>query len=306
MSIILLVILFSLAMLGLLVSANVAVNYIKKAALLLGLTNFMIATVVLSFFTTLPEFSSTLVSQIENLGDVGIGIIIGTILFNTAIILGGTMCIYGKFKTDKFERGSYYILLLAGAVVTLLSLDGVLSRLDGLIFLGIFSGHLYRLAKRVKKKINHRKRDHKFYIAIAGMIIAILALVGSAIGTVKFGKDLAIAVGMPMGILGLILIGIGTSLPEFTAGFTSAIKRQEGIAVGNIIGANVVDLLLIFGVASLIKPIVFNIHYFFMSYMLMMVMLAGLAIYVAWRKVIDRPISVFMIVIYAIFIWTLI
>ena len=131
--------------------------------------------------------------------------------------------------------------------------------------LGIFAFWLYW----VIAKENHAEPPEEESIRILTLPIAFVFILVGLVGVIFGGKwivegaeVIARELGMSEALLGLTIIGIGTSLPEFAITFTAAFKRQPGIAIGSIIGSNIFDFLMILGVTSFIKPVAFSSHFF--------------------------------------------
>ena len=293
---------FFLSLLCLAIASQIAITYLRRAATWLRVSNFIIGSVLLAFATTLPEFSSTVISQIKGYGDVALGIVVGTVLANICLILGISIYLSRKYKMTKFELDGLNVLLLSAVLLIVFSLDGIIGRLESIVFIAFFFAHQARLAFKMKEKSRLKKMTPKFTIHMIFVCVAVVALIASASYVVKFGEALALAAAIPPAIIGLILIGIGTSLPELASAISSAIKDHEGIAIGNLLGASTLDILLIVGIAAMFRPLVFDPFYFVFPMFLMVTSISIISLRLSKKRVLDRKSAYILVSTYIIFL----
>lgn len=227
-----------------------------------NISNIVIGLLIAGIGTSIPEFSISFLANLSGQGDIGLGTIIGSNTFNILFILGVSALFFPiTLKKEWVERDLTWnvIAVIFTMALTLPFGDGVLSRSEGLIMLAMFSFWLYV----VIKYSNHADTEKEpMRILTLPLVLGLIAagLAGVVIGG-KWVVDGAVAIahelGMREGLIGLTIIGIGTSLPEFTVTFLAAFRRQPGIAVGNIIGSNIFDFLVILGFGALVHPVIF-------------------------------------------------
>lgn len=231
------------------------------------ISHIVIGLVVVGIGTSIPEFAITFVANLLGEKEVGLGTVIGSNTFNILFILGFCALLFPLTLKEIWVKRdllwNIFAILLAGALV----LDGKLSVIDGAIMLGIFIVWLIHVTKEGK---NEKDKENEETFHIIAIPIAIFMMLGGFFGVIFGGKwvvDGAVALaksfGMSETIIGLTIIGIGTSLPELAVSATAAYKKQPGIAVGNIIGSNIFDFLMILGASALVKPIIFPKNLFF-------------------------------------------
>ncbi len=240
--------------------ANILVDGASSIARFFNIPSFVIGLVIVGIGTSIPEFAITLVGHITGAGDIGLGTVFGSNTFNIFFILGITaIAITLPFKQEWVKRDlKWNIAAIAATAFFAFFLGrGEISRLEGVIMLALFLYWLFT----VIKKTNHTAEDEKPVRIVAFPLAFGLILVGIA-GTILGGKwvvDGAAAMAQAFGVgeplIGLTIIGIGTSLPELAVTFTAAYRGRPGIAIGNIIGSNIFDFLMILGAASIIRPI---------------------------------------------------
>ncbi|MDX1535176.1 MAG: sodium:calcium antiporter [Candidatus Spechtbacterales bacterium] len=250
-------------------------------------SEFTISFILMAFATSLPELAVGVNSALTDSPNISLGNILGTNIVNITLILGLIGIIAGKISVEdesKFDSTRIFSFLLVMSPV-LLMFDGVLSRIDGVILLALFAWNMERLfeirerlkeAKIVQKILSRNKEiDPKhsleeevedveeavvsvreFFRASSIFILSTSLLVAASYAVVYSAKNLSFIFGVPEILIGLLVVGIGTSLPELVFGLQSANNGNGGMSLGNIFGSSVVNSTLILGVTSIIRPIV--------------------------------------------------
>lgn len=233
-----------------------------------GLTPLMIGLTVVAFGTSSPELAVSLKAALVGQGDVSVGNVVGSNILNIAVILGISAVICPIVVHLQLIRIDVPIMILVTILLPLLLLDGRIGRLEGgLLFAGIVSYTLFnvRLARRetspevvseftqgVPKMTGHWSLD---LLLIAGGL-AILVL-GSRL-LVDNSLQVARTFQISEAVIGLTVVAFGTSVPELATSIVAAIRRQPDIALGNVIGSNIFNILLILGASALVTPITTN------------------------------------------------
>ncbi|HEC28221.1 MAG TPA: calcium/sodium antiporter [Gammaproteobacteria bacterium] len=230
----------------------------------LGISPLVIGLTIVGFGTSAPEILISAVSSFEGNPGLAIGNAIGSNITNIAMVLGITaLFIPLSVKSETLKR-EYPIMLAVTLVSQLLLMDGQFSRLDGAIlitgmFIVIYTITLLGLRSRKTDPIAQEYDEeipHDMSTAKAGMWLVgglLLLLLGSKL-LVNSAVSIATAAGVSDVIIGLTIVAIGTSLPELAASVVSAYKNEHDIAIGNIIGSNMFNLLAVLGLPGLIKP----------------------------------------------------
>jgi len=231
----------------------------------------IIGLTIVSIGTSMPELMVSLTSALEGHSDISIGNVIGSNLCNLLLILGLTSLI----APLKFQKNTkkYEIPIMVDATILVFILANVgksISRFDGLIISIVFIMFILYTIFSAKKSMNNdikqdTKKDKKqnAFMAILKIVLGIVLL--------KIGGDVsvdnAIIVARELGVtekvIGLTIIAIGTSLPELITSVVAAHKGDIDIAIGNIVGSNIFNVLLILGVSSMISPITYSLSYNF-------------------------------------------
>jgi len=230
-----------------------AASWIARA---LHVPTFIIGATIVSIATTLPELIVSLIAALDGKTEMAIGNAVGSVSANTALILAVAM-IAMEIICERRKHLPQMLLLIASATVLLLSCrSGRLSVAGSIILAVIFvTFMLLNLISARKEEeessIQTRpdKKDMRKHILL--FIIGAAAIVGGSQLMVTYGSKIAYHLGVPERIVAVTLIAVGTSLPELVTMITAIAKRESGLSVGNIIGANVIDLSLILPVCSL-------------------------------------------------------
>jgi len=236
---------------------------LRVPPLLIGLT-------IVAFGTSTPEAAVSITASLEGLSGISLGNVLGSNIFNTAFIIGLTALMYPMKIEQETIRKEIPFTLLASIMLLVVIADKTLqsygtnlvSRADGFILLLVFSVFIYYLFEMAR---NNREKtvvihENSEFIKPLGtnLLFTLGGLAGIILGgnfAVKGSTAVALALGMSEALIGLTIIAIGTSLPELITSITAAIKKETEIAIGNVIGSNIFNILFILGVSSIINPL---------------------------------------------------
>jgi len=240
-------------------------------AKVLKIPNIIIGATLVSICTTLPEAMVSGSSALHGNTDIAFGNAIGSIACNTGFILALTILLSKPAITNKKklrETGLFLLALIAGVAIIGL-IWGEISRLTGFIFLLILVGYLYLNVKDARASAIELARDeaieHDKKIVFTRLTYFIIGLLMTIIGAnllVTHGEQLARVLGVPDVIIGLSLTALGTSLPELVTAITAIVKKAHDISIGNVLGANILNIIMVLGLSSTILPIDMPSSYF--------------------------------------------
>jgi len=254
---------------GLLVGGNWLVKSAARLASSYGASVLVIGLTVVAWATSAPELIVSLSAALQGSSAIALGNVIGSNIVNIGLCLGIMGLMFPVKLSWNLIRREIPLMIGAGVLAFLLSLDGILSRLDGLIlflcFLG-FSLLVYILVRRERRQIVASLERYEQEEGLIDKQVNRLREVGRLAAGLTFlivGANLTVdgatAVAKTLGIsefvIGLTLVAFGTSLPEFAASLVAAVHHQSDIAVGNVIGSNIANLLGILGLTALVQPI---------------------------------------------------
>jgi len=285
----------------------------------LKISEFVIGLTIVGFGTSCPELVVSVTGAVEGISDISIGNVIGSNIFNTLLILGLTAIILPIDVTRSNRRRDVPITLLVtlllivcGMSYSLFGLgasDG-LSRIEGIAFLLLFAVYIYSCFRN-----DERTADEQSPEAVPGLgkaiFLTLLGLAGLIFGGrwfVDSAVDLAHALGVSDKFIAITLLAGGTSLPELAACIVAAAKKKGQLALGNILGSNIFNILLILGTSATIRPISFSgIDLVDMLALLLSIVLVCLSSYTFKKNKIDRyEGAIFLLAFVAYYAWLII
>ena len=239
--------------------ADFFVDGSSKIAKKFGIPELIIGLTIVAMGTSAPETAVSIAAALKGTADISIGNVVGSNILNILIILGISATIrtvkVGK-TTIKYEIP---FMIAISALLLLLGLDGTIDFKDGIILWLLFIAYLTYLIIMAKK--DKQKKEKKSQIILWQAILATLGglaliIVGSDI-SVDAASKIARYAGLSERFIGLTIVALGTSLPELVTSVTAAFKGNNDIAIGNIVGSNIFNILFVIGTSSLILPITF-------------------------------------------------
>ncbi|WP_297133666.1 calcium/sodium antiporter [Terrisporobacter sp.] len=233
-----------------------------------GISEIILGATIVSFATTLPELTVSTLASIDNHTTMSLGNAVGSIICNTGLILG-LVAFISPFKVDKGMFSSKSIILLISVLaLMILGRDGSITRKDGLLLIILLAVYMYTNVKSVsgnsKNSSNSNDGMNSFratsnkFENLKTALLFILGLVMMVVGSkllVDNGVKLASFIGIPQGVISLTVIALGTSLPELVSSLTAIRKKHHGISVGNILGANILNITSVIAISSLINDL---------------------------------------------------
>lgn len=308
---------FSLFLAGLIIlifGADSLVRGGSSIAKMAGLSSLFIGLTIVSFGTSMPELVVNVVASFRGSTDLAIGNILGSNISNILLILGISAMIYPlSIRKGTITKEIPFSLLAIGILFILVNdalFEGtplsILSRSDGLILLalfGIFLYYTFGISKDTETKKDPKIKKYKYHVATS-MIVG--GIVGLAVGghmLVEGAIGIAARFGLSEALIGLTVVAIGTSIPELATSAIAALRRQSDIAIGNIIGSNIFNILWILGLSSLIKPLDFSLQLNFDIIVVMAITVLLISMmFIGKRSVLQRWQGVVLVSLYVVYL----
>lgn len=237
----------------------------SSLALRIGIAPLIVGLIVVSFGTSSPEFVISLKAALENNGNISLGNVVGSNIANIALILGVAALIKPMKVQAQVVRREIPIMIFISLMLVLFLIDHELNRTEGIIFsigIIIYSVISVYLAKKENNKLIEEefaegisKKSLKTWLAVVFIIIGLGLLIVGANLFLEAAVEIAKIFGMSQAVIGLTIVAIGTSLPELVTSAVASIKNEADIAIGNAVGSNVFNILLILGITAIIIPI---------------------------------------------------
>lgn len=297
-----------------LLGANYLVDGASSIAKKFGLSEFIIGVTIVGIGTSAPEMVVSVISAISGKADMAIGNIVGSNIFNTFMILGVTALIAPIVITKSNLKKDISLSVLVTSLLIVLGIWGLgnrhneLSFLDGALMLGIFVWYLWSSFRSEKSD------EEDSSIKIFPMWLALVMVVGG-LGALVFGGrlfvDSATGIAKSMGVsdkfIAITIMAAGTSFPELATCVVAALKGRGQLALGNVLGSNISNILLILGLTSMISPLSFNgISNVDLSLLLATAVLIFLCAFTFKKMKIDRIEACIFLLIEAGYMWYLI
>ena len=281
---------FIVGLASLVVGAELLVRGASRLALSWGISPLVLGLTVVAFGTSAPELAVSIHSAWAGQVDIALGNVVGSNIFNVLFILGVSALITPLVVAPQLIRQEVPIMLGASLLLFVLALDGGIGRVDGALLTGLLVLYTVFLIRQSRKESKETQDEyaHEFVDPIKakwdqhwgaqlGMILVGLALLvlGSnwlVAAAVSFAKTL----GLSEMVIGLTIVAAGTSLPEVATSVVAAVRGDRDIAVGNVVGSSVFNILGVLGVSSLIAPLPLAVAQAMLSFdMLVMIAVAG-------------------------------
>ncbi len=270
--------LLALGLVMLVIGGDLLVRGASTLARVLGVSELVIGLTVVAFGTSAPELAVNVLAAYQGQGEISFGNIVGSNIANIGLILGIAAMIRPLDIRSQVIRRELPMMLLATVAIGIMAADAMLRSevaqfdlSDGLIMLLLFGVFLYYTVAEVLYKsgpdviktestemISHVAPDgsrKSLALSLVMTVAGLGLLIGGGHVTVDRAAAIATSFGVPQVVIGLTLVAVGTSLPELVTSVVAVYRGQSDIAVGNVIGSNIFNLLLVMGVSSTVRPI---------------------------------------------------
>ena len=252
------IILLLVGFVALIKGADIFVDASSSIAKKFKIPSIIIGMTIVAMGTSLPELSVSVTSSLVGLNDMSIANVTGSNIFNLLIALGVCSMI-GKLKISNYK--DVITLLFSCIGLLLFALNGTLGIFEGILLLVVFTIYILSMMKQAKdnKEESEDEKQRNIFITVVLGILGAIAIVIGGNMVVNSASEIALKLGMSENLVGLTIVALGTSLPEFVTSVMATKKGELEIAIGNIIGSNIFNILLILGVASLISPMAVSV-----------------------------------------------
>ncbi len=258
--------------------ADFFVDGSSSVAKILKVPTIIIGLTVVAFGTSMPEMAVSVTAALQGSNDLAVSNILGSNIFNLLVVLGGCALVkpvaakWSLLKREfPFSIFITLILLLVDSDFSIIKvLDGnktfVLGRWAGLLFLVLFVLYIYATVKDAMRSRaeapDMEEEDYKMMTPLKSAVYIVLGIAGIVLGgnlVVDSASNIAVTFGLSQTFIGLTIVALGTSLPELVTSMVAASKGENDLAVGNVVGSNIFNILLILGVSSFITPITLDV-----------------------------------------------
>ena len=300
-------IVFLAAMAALIYGADFIIKESERIALHFNISHFVIGATLVAFGTSLPEMAASMMAASQGKSDMAVANVLGSVIFNITLVLGLVLFIAKSMKPERdlFSKDSAWVVVPV-VIFLLMIQDGVIGRVDGIIFLLLMISYLIFLFTGSKDDLENEIDDsltQKFNWAktLVVLTIGFIFTIGGANFVIESGTSIARSLDVSEWIIGLFLISLGTSLPELVVSLVAIKKGNADMSIGNIIGSNVANFSMVIGGSSLIHPLIVNIQD--NSFDIFIMVAASLTLlFILANKLYNKAGAIFLFAILALFI----
>jgi len=257
-------ILFVVGLIILVAGAEALVRGASRLASSIGISPLVVGLTVVAFGTSSPELAVSVIASVNHKADISLGNVVGSNIFNILFILGISAVIAPLVVSRQVIRLDVPIMIACSALLLLLGLDGSISRTDGILLtIGIVAYTTFLIRQSRKEKETPSDEFAKEYetkgkktlvtdiaLSLAGLVMLVLGSRWLVNGAVVIATHL----GLSELIIGLTIVAVGTSLPEVATSIIASMRGERDIAVGNVVGSNIFNILAVLGISGIAAP----------------------------------------------------
>lgn len=241
--------------------SEVFVTGAKQMGSSAGMSSFAIGVLIVGLGTSLPELASSIAAALSDTTEIVIANVVGSNITNILLIVGLLATVGGRIVINKdLIKSELPIFFIATAHFIAVIFDGYVDRLEALLLLGTFCAYLWYLfiESKVHRELHTDKKKRPFLEpkSIAYILIGMAGVLVGAHFTVSMTVNIATALSVPVGLISIAALAIGTSLPELFVSLHAFRIGETDIAIGNIFGSNAFNILVVIGIPALITPLV--------------------------------------------------
>ncbi len=225
-----------------------------------GIPQLVIGLTIVAMGTSAPEAAVSITAALKGNADITIGNVVGSNILNILIILGISSIITTLAVAKSTVWVEIPFMIIITFLLYLLGIDGTVSLTDGLILWAVFIAYLlylFWLAKNSKEKTEEESKNTSLGMSLLWTVIGLVLIILGSNFTVDAASTIARILGLSERFIGLTIVALGTSLPELFTSVSAARKHNADIAIGNIVGSNIFNILFIIGTTALISPVPF-------------------------------------------------
>ncbi len=285
--------------------SDVFVDGAANAALKIGVSEHVIGITLVAFATSLPELATSVVASIQNESVLAFGNVVGSNIANICLVLGFSALIVKITPSKESLRDAAFMNLVVLLLILTVYFDRNINKIDAFIFFFVFTLYFIRLYRTMRVGSSEKRGPIKkeivmVIIGLAGVIFGAYLMV---YGAVEISEFFAISTA----IIGLTIVAVGTSLPELATSVVAAIKGKIEISLGNVLGSNIINVLLVLGVAALFNDI--DLHVLpddgdlLLSTTFPILIFASLLTFVYAKHKISKVHGIFLLGLYTLFIY---
>jgi len=302
------IIIFIIGLVGLWFGAELVIKGALGLARQFGLSESFIGLIVLALGTDLPEIMVSVTGAIEQLHGVNtsgiiVGNVIGSNMSNMVFVLGAVGLLGGSMVIKKKEMWRQSLVVVAATLLFLaFASDGVLNRSEGLIFLVAYLLYFIFVSKTQTKSPRKKHQKQSLWKLIGILMVGIILLGEASNRVIGSGIEIATTLGVSQLVVGAILVGVGTSLPELVVSTKAVLRGADDLSVANLVGSNIINILLALGIPAVISGLTIERHVAQFDLPFLLFTMIVVALFTLSRGKLERKESFLLLGLYAVYV----
>jgi len=299
---------FVVSLIVLIYGADIIVGESGKIALKFGISEYIIGATLVALGTSLPEMAASINASINNKPELSISNIVGSNIMNISLVLGLVLILSkNKIKPSEFIEKESIWALFPVLLFILIIQNGIISRFNGFILTIIMVAYILFLLKNNKSAIdsidtsNEELKNFSWIKSSLLLIIGFLMVVYGADYTVDSASKIAKSFGVSDWLIGVILVALGTSMPELVVSISATMKGKADMAIGNVIGSNISNISIALGAAAIANPIKLNFYNYLFD-ILTMLIATIIIVFMNTNKMYSRAVGILLLLLFSVFI----
>lgn len=301
---------FIVSLSALIWGADVLVAQSEKIALKFGISEYVIGATLIAFGTSLPEMATSVMASYHFKSELAISNVIGSNILNITLVLASVFLLAPKINPNRdfFAKDSSWALFPV-LIFIIMAMENQFSRFDGFLLIALMGAYILFLQKNgsevlaLEDDILEEIEEKSFsWLKVSSLLIVgfILVIVGADY-TVSSASSIARALGVSEWIIGVIMVSLGTSMPELIVSIVAARKGKADMAIGNIIGSNMANITIVLGSAAIVRDLKFNMQNYIFD-ISVMVGATLMLVFITANKMYSKPAGIALFVLLALFL----
>ena len=300
--------LFFLSLTVLIWGSDILIDQSEKIALRFGISEYVIGATLIAVGTSLPEMAASITASMDHKPEIAVSNVIGSNIFNITLVLATVFILAKKVDPhrDFFAKDSSWALFPV-LIFILMALDGSFSTFDGLLLILLMCAYVLFLLRAGKEILLGDEEEEETRKTFSWPKVTLLTLIGficvimGADYTIESASRIARSFGVSDWVIGILMISLGTSMPELMVSVTAALKGKADMAIGAIIGSNLANTTMVLGSAALVHPIVIDTGKYTFDIATMLVATLML-VFISANKLYTKPAGISLLIILALFL----
>ena len=286
--------------------ADLLIEQSESIALKFRIPEFIIGATLVALGTSLPEMAASIAASMDDKSEIAVSNVIGSNILNITLVLAAVFLIAKSItpQRDFFAKDSTWALMPV-LVFVLMILDGVISRFDAVLLMLLMGAYLLFLLEDAKdvpvETLEETDESFEWKKVLPILFAGITLVVVGAHFTVESASNIAKSFGISEWIIGILMISLGTSLPELTVSVSAALKGKVDMAIGNIIGSNMANTTVVLGAAALANPLHINASIYIFD-IATMIVATLILVFITANKLYNKSAGISLIIILGLFL----